>query len=215
MDGWKLPADWQDVVGGVSGPEIVVPAGSELFRSGAACSGFPLLMQGEIEVVGRHTSGKEALWYRLKPGDICLVSVCSLLGGRPLSASARATMDLRMALLSPGAFDRLLAENPAFREHVIRSVAARWSDLLARLERVTFYPIEAQIAAQLLSGPPRVRRTHQQLADELGTAREVVTRALRRFQDAGAIAQGRGHLVVLDADWLRAQTEPILGDQSH
>lgn len=179
-----------------------IDAGRTLFDVGAACAGFPLVLAGGIRVTLASTGGREILLYRVRPGEGCVLSAGALLGQVPHRARGTAESSLEMAVLPPARFEALLDRSPGFRRWVFALQAERLAALMARVAAVAFQPVEVRLAACLLersaSGRVAVRATHQDLADELGTVREIVTRALHRFADAGVVALGRGRLRVLD-----------------
>ena len=106
-------------------------------------------------------------------------------------------------MLAPEAFARW-TENASFRRYVFGIFADRLADLMALAEAVAFQKLDQRLAAALLGHGAMVQRTHQSLADELGTVREIVTRLLKRFERSGWIALGRERVDLLDAGALRA-----------
>ena len=175
-------------------PVMAVPAGTVLFDEGAACAGFPLVIDGEVRVSRHAASGRELELYRVSPGELCLVSSSALFAGQALSARGVSRTATTLALLPPPAFRAALAD-AAFRDFVLGLFAERMADLSALIEAVAF--------ARLGHGPER-HTTHQALADELGTVREMVTRLLKRFERDGLVALSRERITVLDAAGLRA-----------
>jgi CRP/FNR family transcriptional regulator len=115
--------------------------------------------------------------------------------------------DARLVVLPKPVFDDLLAAHAAFRQHVFSLFAERLTDLMALVEAVAFHKLDRRIAAALLGRGRVVVLTHQQLADELGSVREIVTRVLRGFADQGWVQSSRGSIEVLDAAALRRVAE--------
>jgi CRP/FNR family transcriptional regulator len=181
-----------------------VPAATRLFEEGAACQGFPLVLSGEVQVARGSAGGRQLELYRVTPGEICVVSMAGLSGARVLSAHGVATMPTELVLLSRRGFDRACAHE-TFRHHVFGVFAERLSDLMALAEAVAFQRLDQRLAQALLGRGPTLRTTHQALADELGTVREIVSRLLSRFERAGWVRLGRERIEVLDAAALRAQ----------
>jgi len=180
-----------------------VNGGTRLFDEGMPCDGFPLVLEGEIRVARGSTGGRSLELYRVVPGEICIVSAASLLAGRPLSAHGTAVRDTRLALLSPGLFSRW-TDHPPFRQFVFGLFAERLADLMAVVDAVAFQRLDRRLADYLLGNGPCVLVTHQTVADELGTVREIVTRLLNRFAAAGAVRLGRERIDVIDTAALRA-----------
>jgi CRP/FNR family transcriptional regulator len=182
---------------------VEVPAGSVLFEERAPCSGFPLVLEGEVRVARGSAQGRSLELYRVGPGELCVVSACCLFGSTPLSAHGVTTLPTRLLLLSPAGFERWVAHEP-FRRFVFGVFADRLGDLMTLAEAVAFQRLDQRLAATLLGHGPTVHATHQALADELGTVREIVTRLLKRFERAGWVSIGRERIELHDAAALRA-----------
>lgn len=180
-----------------------VPAGAVLFEEGAPCQGFPLVLAGCVRVARGAPNGRSLELYRVTPGELCVVSTSCLFGSHPLTAHGEATEATELVLLSPAGFERWAAFEP-FRRYVFGIFADRLADLMALAEAVAFQRLDQRLAAALLGHGATLKLTHQALADELGTAREIVTRLLRRFEQQGWVRLGRERIELHDAVALRA-----------
>lgn len=179
-----------------------VPAGAVLFEEGAPCRGFPLVLAGCVRVARGAANGRSLELYRVTPGELCVVSTSCLFGSHPLTAHGEATEATDLVLLSPAGFERWAAFEP-FRRYVFGIFADRLADLMALAEAVAFQRLDQRLAAALLGHGATLKLTHQALADELGTAREIVTRLLRRFELQGWVRLGRERIELHDAAALR------------
>ena len=182
---------------------IDVPAGTRLFDEGSPCPGFPMLLNGTVRVARGSPGGRSLELYRVTPGEICVVSASCLFGHGTIAAHGETIEASEIVLLSPAGFERW-AGNPGFRRQVFGTLADRLADLMALVEAVAFQRIDERLARKLLEHGPVVHSTHQGLADELGTVREIVTRLLRRFERAGWVALARERIEVVDGAALRA-----------
>ncbi len=182
---------------------VEVPAGTLLFDQGAPCQGFPMVLSGNVRVARGSPSGRSLELYRVPPGEICVVSASCLFGQSTLAAHGQTTEPTELVLLSPPGFERWVG-NTAFRRHVFGIFADRLADLMALVEAVAFQRLDERLARALLQRGPTVMATHQALADDLGTAREIVTRLLRRFEREGWLSLGRERIDLLDTEALRA-----------
>jgi CRP/FNR family transcriptional regulator len=182
---------------------LSVPAGTLLFDEGSPCQGFPLVLSGSVRVARGTPGGRMLELYRVSAGELCVVSASCLFGRVALSAHGQAVEATELVLLSPAGFERL-CQHEAFRRHVFGIFADRLADLMALTEAVAFQRLDQRLAAALLRHPHTLHMTHQQLADELGTVREIVSRLLSRFERAGWVSLGRERLQVLNADALSA-----------
>lgn len=180
-----------------------VPAGTVLFHEGAACRGFPLVLSGAVRVARGSPGGRTLELYRVTPGELCVVSTSCLFGQTPLTAHGQTTEATELVLLSPAGFDRWVRHEP-FRRFVFGVLGDRLADLMALAEAVAFQRLDQRLAHALLGHGASVHSTHQALADELGTVREIVTRLLKRFERAGWVALARERVDVLDSAALRA-----------
>lgn len=183
-------------------PVVRCPAGTPLFRENDVCQGFPLLIEGEVRVSRSAANGRELELYRVQPGEMCLVSSAGLFAGRPLSARGVTTQETALALLPPNDFQAGMAD-PAFRHFVLGLFAQRMIDLTTLIEAVAFQRLDSRLAAALLGHGPQRHTTHQALADELGTVREIVTRLLQRFEREGLIEHSRECITVRNSAALR------------
>lgn len=179
-----------------------VSAGTVLFEEGQPCRGFPLVLAGGVRVARGSAGGRHLELYRVSPGDLCVVSTACLFGRAALSAHGVATADTELVVLSPAGFDRWCAF-PDFRRHVFGVFAERLDDLMALAEAVAFQQLDQRLARALLGHGAVLRITHQALADELGTVREIVTRLLKRFEAAGWVSLSRERIEIVDPQALR------------
>ena len=180
-----------------------VPVNTVLFNENTACRGFPLVLTGEIKVSRHSEDGRSLELYRVVPGELCLVSSACLFRAQPLSAYGVTTKPSTLMLIPPDLFTRWL-ETPAFRNAVLGLFAERMADLTLLIDAVAFQKLDRRLAAALLGRGQQLNVTHQALADELGTVREIVTRLLRRFEREGWVNLGREQIQIVNSAALRA-----------
>jgi len=180
-----------------------VPAGTVMFDEAQPCSGFPFVLEGAIGVSKLAENGREIQLYRVEAGDSCILSSSCLLGSVDYNAHGVSLADTQVFVLPRPTFERLLATSEAFRRYVFRLFGERISDLMETVEAVAFRRLDQRLATLLLQRGPRVRATHQQLADELGSVREIVSRIVRGFAEQGLVRTGREQIEILDSPGLR------------
>ncbi|MDT7518904.1 Crp/Fnr family transcriptional regulator [Rhodoferax sp. TBRC 17660] len=188
------------------GPEaqsMTVPDHTELFSEGQPCQGFPLVLRGEVRVARRANDGRHLELYRVVPGELCLVSSAALFRSQALSAHGVSTKESELVMVSPATFN-LWLDTPAFRNFVLGLFAERMADLTSLIDAVAFQKLDQRLANALLGRGQDLHLSHQTLADELGTVREMVTRLLRRFEREGWLRLGREHIHILSSQALRA-----------
>lgn len=182
--------------------------GATLFDEGTACQALPLLLEGRIKVSKRAENGREIRLYSVHPGELCIVTVGCLLGGSTYPATGIAETPLQALALPRPLFMRLLNEHAPFREWIFQIFSERISGLMQLVEEVAFRKLDQRLAAWLVEHAPRVEASHQSIADELGSVREIISRLLRQFEDQDLVSLGRERIEVLDAPRLKRLSEP-------
>lgn len=180
-----------------------VSAGTQLFDVGHACQALPLLLEGSIRVFRRADNGREISLYRVQPGELCIVTVSCLVGADTYPASGVAETDLSAIALPRPLFQHLTAHHPAFQQQVFHLFAERLTGLMQLVEEVAFRKLDQRLATMLATRSPTVLVSHQQLADELGSVREIVSRLLKQFEERGWIRLARERIDILQPEALR------------
>jgi len=180
------------------------PAGTVMFDAHTPCGGFPLVLSGSIKVLQRYPNGRELPLYRVKPGESCLLSGSCLLGHNDYTATGIAETDVEVLVVPPADFEALVASDAAFRNHVFSLFGERLATVLSLVEAIAYQKLDQRLAALLVAKPGPVGATHQALADELGSVREIVSRLLRVFEDRGWVALERQRIRIVDRAALAA-----------
>jgi CRP/FNR family transcriptional regulator len=180
------------------------PAGSILFDANQPCRGFPLLLEGSVRVAKSAPTGREILLYRVEPGQGCILSGGCLLGHSDYSATGTAEQDVALLSLPPALFQELLLHSEPFRRFVFGMYGERLAEVMELVEEVAFRRLDTRLAQLLVRRGPVIEGTHQRLADELGSVREIVSRLLRGFEQRGWVKLGRERVTVLDPRALAA-----------
>ncbi len=180
---------------------VKVPAGKTIFSPDHVPENLLFLVEGVIRVSQTSDTGREIVLYRVEAGQSCVLTTACILSEEAYHAEGIAETDVTAVALPRMAFDRLVAEAPAFREFVFAAYSRRLVDLLRVVDDVAFGHIDVRLAERLVAlaqGKDELGVTHQRLASELGTAREVISRQLTEFQRRGWIEQSRGHIRLID-----------------
>ena len=185
---------------------VNVPVGAAAFRKGDACSNFILVLKGCVRVQLSSEGGREVTLYRVRPGDTCALTTSCLVGKEDYPAEAVVEEDVTALMIPDSEFRQALLDSETFRLFVFRGFSGRLCAIVSRMESVTLKTIDERLITQLLKGDSDLLSnvTHQVLATEIGTAREVVSRKLRRFETDGLIRLSRGRIEILDRDKLGA-----------
>ena len=184
---------------------VTVPAGTKVFGPGFVPDNLLLLIEGTVKVSQTSEGGREIVLYRVEAGQSCVLTTACLLAHEAYAAEGVAETDITAVAIPREVFDELVAASPRFRNFVFAAYARRITDLFRVIDEVAFGKIDVRLADRLVglagaSGELQV--THQQLATELGTAREVVSRQLSEFQNRGWIRLSRGRVLLTDTQAL-------------
>lgn len=185
---------------------VSVPSGAVAFRKGDACRSFILVLAGCVRVQLSSEGGREVTLYRVRPGDTCALTTSCLVGKEDYPAEAVVEEDVTALMIPDSEFRQALLDSEPFRLFVFRGFSGRLCAIVSRMEMVTLRTIDERLADYLLKGGVDVLSniTHQGLASEIGTAREVVSRKLSSFESDGLIKSSRGRIEILDRGKLAA-----------
>jgi CRP/FNR family transcriptional regulator len=189
---------------------IRAPAGRILFRPNDVCRGFLAVRSGVIRVGLTAANGREVVLYRVGPAEICLQTFACLVEGKAYAAEGVAQDDIEALLIPSATFNRLLTEDAGFRTAVLTSVANRFSEFEQVVQALAFTDLETRVASALIRlamGTDRLYVTHAQLAAEIGSAREVVSRQLGQFSRRGLVSLSRGQIVFRQPETLTRMAE--------
>ncbi len=180
---------------------VRLPKDSVIFGPGVTPENLLLLLEGTVKVHQTSEGGREIVLYRVEAGQSCVLTTACLLAHEDYTAEGMAESEVEAVAIPRALFDDLVARSPVFRTFVFTAYARRITDLFRVIEEVAFGRIDMRLADRLTTlahGSPEIKVTHQQLAGELGTAREVVSRQLQEFQRRKWISQARGTIGLLD-----------------
>jgi len=196
----RLPQPLRDVLTKQS-QVMTVPAGTVVFGPGKTPENLLLLISGTVRVQQLSESGREIVLYRVNAGESCVMTTACLLAYEEYSAEGIAETEVQAAAIPRKVFDQLIASSEDFRRFVFSAYSKRITDLFLVIEEIAFQRMDIRLAQRLLTLSRDlnvIKATHQQLAAELGTAREVVSRQLQEFQRRGWVALTRGTITLLD-----------------
>jgi CRP/FNR family transcriptional regulator len=178
-----------------------LPADSAVFHGGAACQHYLLVAAGRVRVYLIAPSGREVTLYHVSPGQSCVLTTSCLLGRSRYPATAVTVTEVSALAIPQPAFQQALNESEPFRRFVFANLADRLAMVIRRMEDIAFGDIDQRLARTLLaqsSDQTILPITHNELALRLGTAREVVSRHLKRFEQQGWLRLGRASVELLD-----------------
>ena len=178
-------------------------AGTLLQGSGSQCLGFVILRSGRLRVYILSDEGREITLYRLFERDMCLFTASCVMKNIQFDVLVEAEMDTQMWVVPPELYKSLMEESAAAANYTNQLISSRFSEVMWLLEQVMWKSFDRRLAAFLLEesrleGTPVLKITHERIAAHMGTAREVVTRMLRYFQNEGLVRLSRGTVELAD-----------------
>jgi len=188
-----------------------VPANQLLFNLGDVCDHFVFVQTGSVRVELLSSAGQQLLLYRIEGGQSCVMTTACLLGNSNYYAQAVTETEVELVLIPQLAFHSQLTEIPKFRRFVFDGFSERLAVLMQRTAELATQTIDQRLASALLAqinteaASDVITLTHEQLAIEIGTAREVVSRRLAAFENQGLLVRHRGHIEILDTEKLMSQ----------
>jgi CRP/FNR family transcriptional regulator len=178
-----------------------IPAGRDVFVEGDQADAIALLLSGSVRVYKIGENGREITLYRFGHGESCILTANAILSRRSFPAIATVERDAEAIMLPAEAFQTWVGRYEAWRTFVFRLMSDRLSLVMAIVDDVVFRRMDRRVAAFLLThaNPEGVwQGTHQQIAAELGSSREVISRILEDLASDGLLEAGRGSVVITD-----------------
>jgi CRP/FNR family transcriptional regulator len=180
---------------------VALPQGKVLFRPGDPCEQFPFVLSGSIRIQRVAENGREFLLYRVTANETCVLSVASLLASETYDAEGVTETDVVAYVLPAAPFKTLMDASAAFRAIVFDGYSRRIAALMSKIEEILCTRVDVRLAERLLAlsaDAGAIATTQNALATDLGTAREVVGRALHVFERSGWVRLSRGAIDVVD-----------------
>jgi len=187
---------------------LTVEPDTTLFSSTATCNNFMLILEGTIRIYQTAPDGREITLYRVEAGDLCILSLNSLLKKKSFNAIAVTESPVKALALSSDNFKNMMNSSQMFREYVINILTERLCETIYMVQDTAFNHLNMRLACMLGSLFERnkgkaLKVTHQEIAFELGTTREVISRILKDFERQNCVTLSRGQIELASADGLK------------
>ncbi len=184
-----------------------VRKGTILHNGSMECTGLLLVRQGQLRAYILSEEGREISLYRLFDRDMCLFSASCMLRSIQFDITIEAEKDTDLWIIPPEIYKSLMEESAPVANYTNELMASRFSDVMWLMEQILWKRFDQRLAEFLLEeaaldGTDTLKLTHEAIANHLGTAREVVTRMLRYFQNEGLVKLTRGTVEITDAKGL-------------
>jgi CRP/FNR family transcriptional regulator len=180
-----------------------IPAGHDVFLEGDRVDGIALLLSGVVRVYKISETGRAITLYRFGLGQSCILSANAILSQNTFPAIATVEQDAEAVIIPSDVFRDWVKRHDAWREFVFDLLSQRLSTLMAIVDEVAFHRMDARLASFLatrarVQNPIRI--THAEIASELGSSREVISRLLEDLSARGFVKVSRGQVEVLESD---------------
>lgn len=189
--------------------------GAQVHSGGQECLGLLLVLSGEIRTYLLSDEGREITLFRLYPGDLCVLSASCVLSQISFDTQLTAQQDTQVLVIPANVVARIKDTNLAARCYLYELATQRFSDVMWAMQQLLFQQLDQRLAAFLLAeyrrtGSPTVAMTHEQLAQQISSAREAVARILKQFAEDGLVELKRGAITILNSAGLeKLQQKPL------
>jgi CRP/FNR family transcriptional regulator len=178
-----------------------IPKGRDVFLEGSQVDAIALLISGVVRVYKIGETGREITLYRFGNGQSCILTANAILSQKTFPAIATVEKEAEAVMIPADTFRDWVVRYDLWREFVFDLLSQRLSTVMAVVDEIAFRRMDARVASLLIARVAiqnPIRITHQEIASELGSSREVISRLLEDFSERGLIRPGRGEIEVLD-----------------
>jgi CRP/FNR family transcriptional regulator len=182
-----------------AGRRQLIPAGRQIYHEGDACSAIAFVLAGGIRVYKLGQTGREITLYEIGPGETCILNASCILTDQNYPAHAVTAEETDLLLVPSAEFRRLVSDHETMRGFVFTLLSRRLSGVMELVEEVAFGRMDERLAEYLVarSADNRLETTHQKIANDLGTSREVVSRLLKDLERKGKVRLSRNEITMV------------------
>ncbi len=178
---------------------VEIPPGQVVLKENEYIKVIPIVLEGSIKLRKLDPTGREIIFYHIEPGESCILSITSCLNNRESQAEAIIEKKTRMIIVEADRVRSWMDEFPSWRKFVVKLYYSRMADLMTLVDLVVFKSVDSRLIRHLKDHAVNneLEITHQQLAGELGTAREVISRLLKQMENENQISLERGKIKLI------------------
>jgi len=162
---------------------------------------MPLLLKGQLRILREDEEGHELLLYYIRPGETCAMSLTCCSGNAVSNVRAVAEEDTELLLLPIQIIDEWTTKYPSFKSFILKTYQRRFEELLNTIDSIAFHNLDDRLMQLLRQKSEKegsvLRTTHQELANQLNSSREVISRLLKQMERKGKIQMGRNKITLL------------------
>lgn len=185
--------------------EVEMDVGVCVFTQGQSAENFVVVTEGCVTVFARSDDGKEVVLYRVRPGELCILTTACVIGHTPYPADAVTDAPSKARIIPVVEFEKFLDQSDEFRQFVFTGMGQRLAQVTKRFEHMVLDSVDRRLATFLLNRSatgPVVVMTHEKLASEVGTAREVISRHLKTMEKENIVKLSRGEIKITNREAL-------------
>ena len=184
-----------------------VPAGSFICMESNHCVHLPIVLSGEARVYKANDEGKELTLYRIEPGESCILTASCILNQIVFPANAIAVTDVEALVISTADVKSWMAEYAVWQQYIFGLISKRFASVIELVEEVAFQRMDTRLMSYLRdsAASDTLKKTHETIATDLGTSREVISRLLKDLENKGIVALSRGTIKILEPRALKSQ----------
>ena len=178
---------------------VEIPPGQVVLKENEYIKVIPIVLEGSIKLRKLDPTGREIIFYHIEPGESCILSITSCLNNRESQAEAIIEKKTRMIIVEADRVRNWMDEFSSWRQFVVKLYYSRMADLMTLVDLVVFKSVDSRLIRHLKDHAVNneLEITHQQLAGELGTAREVISRLLKQMENENLISLERGKIKLI------------------
>jgi CRP/FNR family transcriptional regulator len=179
---------------------IEIDPGTVILKENQFIKVVPLVLEGSIKLRKLDPNGREIVFYHIEPGESCILSITSCLNDKESQAEAIVEKKTRLVVIEAEKIRSWMDKFPSWRKFVVKLYYNRMAELMTLVDLVLFKSVDARLIQHLKDHAinSEVETTHQQLAGELGTAREVISRLLKQMERDRLISLERGRVKIIN-----------------
>ena len=185
---------------------INVPAGVSVCQSGDVCDSLVLVLSGQVKVFRPAETGRSLTLYYVGRHESCILTASCILNNTPFPAFAETITEVSALTIPPAQVKKWLETEPLWRDYVFLLLSQRMGDLIELVNALAFQGLDGRLAKWLLQQSVEssiIQVTHQNIAEELASSREVVSRLLKDFEGQGLVELGRGTIKIINREFLK------------
>lgn len=175
-----------------------LPAGGIIHNGTDSCLGLVYILSGSLRTYILSESGREVTLFRVGKGELGVLTAACVISEITFDTEMVAESDCELLIIGAGTVKMLMERNIRVRCYLYELATSRFSAVMNVMQQLLFTPLDGRLASFLLAYDGEIRMTHEQIAEQINSTREVVSRALARFSAAGAVALSRGRVKIKD-----------------